>query len=36
MHLRKRGWEGMHWIYPAQNRNQRGAVLNTVMNTWGP
>jgi hypothetical protein len=26
------GWDGVGWIHLAQNRNQWGTVVNTVMN----
>jgi hypothetical protein len=32
MDVRGMGWDGMNWIDPAQNRNQRRALVNTVMN----
>jgi hypothetical protein len=32
MDLREIGWDGMGWIDLAQDRNQRRALLNTVMN----
>jgi hypothetical protein len=32
MDLRQRGWTGMDWIDPAQDRNQCRALVNTVMN----
>jgi hypothetical protein len=30
--LREIGWDGIDWIYLAQNRDQRRALVNTVMN----
>jgi hypothetical protein len=30
--LRERGWDGMDWIDLAQDRDQRKALMNTVMN----
>jgi hypothetical protein len=30
--LRQRGWSSMEWIDQAQDRNQRRALVNTVMN----
>jgi hypothetical protein len=30
--LREIGWDGMDWIYLAQDRNQWRALVNTVMN----
>jgi hypothetical protein len=30
--LRKIGWDGMDWIYLAQDRDQCRALVNTVMN----
>jgi len=35
MDLRKTGWEGVNWMHLARDRNQRGAVVNTVMNFRG-
>jgi hypothetical protein len=32
MDLREIGWEGVDWIHLALNRNQRWALVNTVMN----
>jgi hypothetical protein len=32
---RKRGWDGMDWIDLARDRDQRRALVNTVMNLWG-
>jgi hypothetical protein len=32
MDLRKMGWEGVDWIHLAQDRDQRRAVVNAVMN----
>jgi hypothetical protein len=34
MDLREIGWGGMDWIHLAQDRDQRRAVVNTVMNHW--
>jgi hypothetical protein len=36
MDLREIGWEGVHWILLAQDRDQFQAVVNTVMNLWDP
>jgi hypothetical protein len=30
--LRELGWEGLDWIYLAQDRDQGPALVNTVMN----
>jgi hypothetical protein len=30
--LRETGWDGIDWIYLAQDRDQWRALLNTVMN----
>jgi hypothetical protein len=30
--IREVGWEGVHWIHLAQDRDQRRAVVKTVMN----
>jgi hypothetical protein len=32
MGLREIGWGGMHWINLPQDRDQRQAVMNMVMN----
>jgi hypothetical protein len=32
MDLREIGWDGMDWIYLAQDRDQWRALVNTVMN----
>jgi hypothetical protein len=32
MHLREIGWDGMDWIYLAQDRDQWRALGNAVMN----
>jgi hypothetical protein len=34
MNLRKIGWEDVDWMHLAQDRDQRWAVVNTVMNLW--
>jgi hypothetical protein len=31
MDLRETGWDGMDWIYIAQDRDQWSALVNTVM-----
>jgi hypothetical protein len=31
MDLREIEWEGVNWMYLAQDRDQRQAVVNTVM-----
>jgi hypothetical protein len=36
MDLREIGWDGMYWIHLAQDRNQRIALVNTVMNLRVP
>jgi hypothetical protein len=36
IHLREIGWDGMDWINPAQDRGQRRALVNMVMNLWVP
>jgi hypothetical protein len=36
MDLREIGWDGMDWIYLAQDRNQWRALVNTVMNLRVP
>jgi hypothetical protein len=36
MALREIGWDGMVWIYLAQDRDQWRAVVNTVMNLYVP
>jgi hypothetical protein len=34
MDLREIGWEGMEWIYLAQDRDWWGAVVNMVISLW--
>jgi hypothetical protein len=36
MDIRKREWNGMDWIYLAQDRDQWRALVNTVMNLRVP
>jgi hypothetical protein len=36
MNVRKIGWGGVNWIYLAQDRKRRRAIVNTVMNLWVP
>jgi hypothetical protein len=36
MDLREIGWDGMDWIYLAQDRNPWRALVKTVINFWGP
>jgi hypothetical protein len=36
MDLRETGWDGMNWIDLAHNRDQRRALVNTVMNLGVP
>jgi hypothetical protein len=36
MDLREIGWDGMEWIYLAQEREQWRAVVNMVMKLWVP
>jgi hypothetical protein len=36
MGLREIGWDGMDWIHLAQNRDQWGALVNTVTNLRVP
>jgi hypothetical protein len=31
IYLREIGWDGMDWIHLAQDRDQWGALVNTVM-----
>jgi hypothetical protein len=35
-HSLKRGWNGMDWIYLAQDMDQRRALVNTAMNLRVP
>jgi hypothetical protein len=34
MDLREIGWEVVDWIYLAQNKDCRQALMNMVMNLW--
>jgi hypothetical protein len=34
--LREIGWDGVDWIYLAQDRDQWRALVNAVMNLWVP
>jgi hypothetical protein len=36
MDLRELGWRGMDWVVLAQDRDQWGALANTVMNLRVP
>jgi hypothetical protein len=36
MDLREIGWDGINWIYLAQDREQWRALVNTVMNLRVP
>jgi hypothetical protein len=36
MDVREIGWGGMDWIDLAQDRDQRRALMNRVMNHWVP
>jgi hypothetical protein len=36
MDLRLVGWSDMGWIVLAQDRDQRRALVNTVVNCWVP
>jgi hypothetical protein len=36
MYLREIGLDGMHWIEVVQDRDQRRALVNTVMNLLVP
>jgi hypothetical protein len=36
INLREVGWDGMDWIYLAQNRDQWRALVNTAMNLRVP
>jgi hypothetical protein len=36
MDLREIGWDGMDWIDLAQDRDQRRALVNTIMNLRVP
>jgi hypothetical protein len=36
MDLREIGWSGKDWIYLANNRDQRRALVSTVMNLRVP
>jgi hypothetical protein len=34
MDLRETCWKGVEWIHLAQDRDQRQALVNTVINLW--
>jgi hypothetical protein len=34
--LRETGWEGLDWMHLAQDKDQKWAVVNTVMNLRVP
>jgi hypothetical protein len=34
--FREIGWDGVNWIYMAQDRDQWRALVNTVLNLWVP
>jgi hypothetical protein len=36
INLREIGWDGIDWIYLAQDREQKRALVNTVMNLRAP
>jgi hypothetical protein len=36
MDLREMGYDGIDWIDPTEDRAQRRALVNTVMNLWVP
>jgi hypothetical protein len=36
MDLREIGWHGMDWGNQAEDRDQWSALVNAVMNIWGP
>jgi hypothetical protein len=36
MDLREIGWDGVDWMYMAQDRDQWRALVNTVLNLWVP
>jgi len=36
MDLWEIGWQGVHWIYLAQDRDQWWAVVKTIMNLGVP
>jgi len=36
MDLREIGWKGVDWVHLAQERDQRLAPVNTIMNIWVP
>jgi hypothetical protein len=36
MGLREIGWEDVDWMYLAHDRDQKGALVNTIMNLRVP
>jgi hypothetical protein len=36
MDLRETGWDGVDWIHMAQDKDQRRALVNTVLNLRVP
>jgi hypothetical protein len=36
MYLKEIEWDGVDWIYVAQDRDRWRAVVNTVMDLWVP
>jgi hypothetical protein len=36
MDFREREWDGVDWVYMAQDRDQWRALVNVVLNLWVP
>jgi hypothetical protein len=36
MDLREIGWEGVDWNHVTQDKEQRHALMNMIMNLWVP
>jgi len=36
VNCRETGWEGVDWMHLCQDRDQWQAIVNMVVNIWGP